>query len=753
MTLTRLLRPARGFIAAAVILMLAGCASGGEAAPALAPILQRPQTPEDVATRFLDLWKAGDYPAMYALLSPQSQAQVSLPVFQTAYQDALAIINPTEITYALLSSRIQGASAEVLYNLSFVAPVFGTIPDNERTMRLVQSGNGWGIAWSTMDIINGMVTGSRIDLSSRRSPRAEIYDRNGSVLVEQGGTLTALYAAQQDMPNVDACLDLLARVLMRHRYDLERYFARFNPETLFYIGEIDAETDAAEGQTIRSTCGVSSSFERQTRRYVGYGGAAQVTGYISFIPQDQVESYAARGYASGELVGRTGVEREFEEFLAGAPEKVLRVISPANIVLRELAGRAGTDPLPVTLTIDRQLQMAAAQAVADAYNYAYPSGNWGSPVHSPGAGVVVLDVKTGAVRALVSFPYFDPGLFNPDTPALAQYPTWIADLQSDPRQPFTNRVTQQQYFPGSTFKIVTTAAAASEGVMNEPTFDCQIEWDGRERYGDSSSPRYDWRRFELPDSPFSKPAGPVTMSQALMASCNPFFYEMGARLFLRGPDTLTRYARQMGFGAATRINVLPEVSGSLPPTASVEQGINEAIGQGGVQVTLIQMARMVAAIANGGTLYRPYLVERIGGQDGTKPIFQGEPEAAGSIGLSDEALAVVREGMCGVVSNTELGTASFVFTGAAYTVCGKTGTAQSGRIEPYGWFVAYAPAENPEIAIAAMVEFSREGSETAAPIIRRILDAYFQQPYAPFPEWWNTIEYIPLEIPANQTGG
>lgn len=753
MTLTALIRLLRGLIAAVVVFIMAGCAGGGEAAPGLAPILQGPQTPQDVATRFLDSWKAGDYPAMYALLSPQSQAEVSLPVFQTAYQDALAIINPTEITYAVLSSRIQGASAEVLYNLSFVAPVFGTISDNERTLRLVQSGSGWSIAWSTMDIINGMASGSRVDLSSRRSPRAEIYDRNGSVLVEQGGTMIALYGAQQDMPDVSACLDLLARVLMRHRYDLEQYFGRFNAETLFYIGEIDAETDAAEGQTIRDTCGVSSTFDRQTRRYVGYGGAAQVTGYISFIPQDEVENYAARGYESGELVGRTGVEREFEEFLAGAPEKVLRIISPANVVLRELAGRAGTDPLPVTLTIDRRLQMAAAQAVVDAYNYAYPSGNWGSPVHSPGAGMVVLDVKTGAVRALVSFPYFDPGLFNPDTPALAQYPTWIADLQSDPRQPFTNRVTQQQYFPGSTFKIVTTAAAASEGVMTEPTFDCQIEWDGRERYGDSSSPRYDWRRFELPDSPFSKPAGPITMSQALMASCNPFFYEMGARLFLRGPDVLTGYARQMGFGTATNVTVLPEVSGSLPPTTSVEQGINEAIGQGGVQVTLIQQARMVAAIANGGTLYRPYLVERIGGENGTTPIFQGEPEVAGTIGLSEEALAVVREGMCGVVSNTDLGTASFVFTGAAYTVCGKTGTAQSGRVEPYGWFVAYAPADNPEIAIAGMVEFSREGSETAAPIIRRILDAYFQQPYAPFPEWWNTLEYIPLEIPANQTGG
>lgn len=123
--------------------------------------------------------------------------------------------------------------------------------------------------------------------------------------------------------------------------------------------------------------------------------------------------------------------------------------------------------------------------------------------------------------------------------------------------------------------------------------------------------------------------------------------------------------------------------------------------------------------------------------------------------LDNATLSVIREGMCGVVNNTELGTASFVFFGytgrfekynAPYVACGKTGTAQSGRVEPYGWFVTYAPKDNPQIAIAAMVEFGREGSETAAPIVRRVLDAYFKAEPAPYPNWWNTLEYIPLEI-------
>ena len=254
------------------------------------------------------------------------------------------------------------------------------------------------------------------------------------------------------------------------------------------------------------------------------------------------------------------------------------------------------------------------------------------------------------------------------------------------------------------------------------------------------------------------------MAQALMSSCNPFFYEMGARLFtLRGPDALLNYARRMGFGTQTGVGLAEaEAAGTLPNPTSVEQGINEAIGQGGVQVTILQMARMVAGIANGGIVYQPYVVQQVGGTDGMPITFTGESRVAGQMNLDNATLSVIREGMCGVVNNTELGTASFVFYGytgrfekynAPYVACGKTGTAQSGRVEPYGWFVTYAPKDNPQIAIAAMVEFGREGSETAAPIIRRVLDAYFKAEPAPYPEWWNTIEYIPLEIKDGQTGG
>jgi penicillin-binding protein 2 len=161
---------------------------------------------------------------------------------------------------------------------------------------------------------------------------------------------------------------------------------------------------------------------------------------------------------------------------------------------------------------------------------------------------------------------------------------------------------------------------------------------------------------------------------------------------------------------------------------------------------------MVAAVANGGTLYRPYIVQQVGGADGATPSFEAEPEIVGNIGLSDEVLEQIRTGMCAVTTDTRLGTAWFDFEDMDYVVCGKTGTAQSGRREPHGWFVAYAPADDPQIAVAAMVEFSREGSETAAPIVRRIIDAYMGRPVYGYPSWWNETEYVPLPVPDDATG-
>jgi len=484
--------------------------------------------------------------------------------------------------------------------------------------------------------------------------------------------------------------------------------------------------------------------ERQTRRYFGHGAAVHVTGYIGQIPAEQLDRWISLGYEQGDLVGLMGVENAYDGVLAGRPDRVLQIGEPGGAVLRELAGTEGSAPQSVTLTIDRDLQYAAAQAMSDAFSYAEPS--WGS--RSPGGAAVVLDVQTGAVLALVSYPMFDPGIFNPDTYAVNPGDT-IAGLNTDLRRPFTNRVTQQQYAPGSTFKIITTAAAVSENLIApDEQFDCVLEWDGS-RFGDTLPARPDWRKTDGEEA-----AGILSVTQALTASCDPFYYEMGARLFNeRGPDALVEYARVMGLGAPVGLDpILPEAPGNLAPPISVEAAINNAIGQGNVQLPPIQMAQMVAAVANGGTLYQPYLVQQVGGQDGTEATFQATPTAVRDLGLSDEVLQILHDGMCQVTVDTHLGTAWGAFEKTNYWACGKTGTAQTAQIEPHAWFVAFAPAENPEIAVVVMVEHSREGSEVAAPIARRIIDAYLGEPYNNYPPWWQD-EYEPLNIPVGGTGG
>ncbi|NJO84419.1 MAG: hypothetical protein HC828_17670 [Blastochloris sp.] len=441
-------------------------------------------------------------------------------------------------------------------------------------------------------------------------------------------------------------------MLLRSRTELATLYNTFNAETIFAVGDIDTETYNAYEAQLLSLCNIRTD-TRTTRRYVGHGIASHVIGYVGQISAEALERLEGQGYQEGDLVGFSGIEETYEAQLAGEPERFLQVTDPEGIVLRELAGTPGTQPQSVTLTLDLELQWAAAQALNDAYNYA--ATNWASPVHSPGGGVVVLDVDTGAVLAMASYPSFDPGIFGPDTPIFL-VGDYISQLTSDTRRPFLNRVAQNSYAPGSTFKIVTLAAAAEERLWNpDELFYCGMEWQGQ-AFGDTQPVRLDWRATEnLEENRFA--TGDVSMAEALMASCNPFFYQMGAQLFnTRGASMLVDYARRMGFGRNTGFNTtLPEVAGQLPEIRSVEQSINTAIGQDDTQVTILQMARMMAALGNGGTLYRPYVVQQVGRGEGGEPSFVAQPQVEGQLNLSDSTMALLQEAMCNVTLQERVG--------------------------------------------------------------------------------------------------
>jgi penicillin-binding protein 2 len=715
-----------------------------------APVIQLlPQTPEQVVASFLDAWGRRDYDAMYALIAPQSQQLTPPDVFRTVYSTDDAVVGLTGMTHTILATETQGSTTIVRYDLTLQSDIYDEFVDSGRMMRLIQVGDLWRIAWSRMDIFEGLAPGTLLETITERAPRGNILDRDGDFLVEENGTVTTVLVQRISMPNIVDCYTTLARVFRFDYDDLQARLDAFNADTIVPVGDLDVETYLANEGEMIDNCNIQS-YDRQTRRYAGHGALAHVTGAIGQIRAEELDFWRSRGYEQDDLVGLSGVERQFEETLAGEPERVLRIREPGGAIVREITRVSGREPQDVRLTIDLDLQIAAAQAIADAFNYAAP--NWAQTGRSPGGGVVILDVNTGAVLAMTSWPTYDPGIFNPDTP-LFLVGEYILSLRNDARRPFFNRTIQEQYPPGSTFKIITTAAALAEGVWRaDQIFTCGLRWEGRP-FGDTLPERTDWRVLEEN----REAAGDITPAQALASSCNPFYYQMGALLYRRNPTSLMDYARRMGLGSLTGLDLTnpPEVAGQLPPIRATDEAISSAIGQSNVAVTMLQMAHMVSGVANGGDLYRPYLIEQIGDADPTTPRLDSQ------MGISSSVLATVREGMCEVTTDTTYGTAWFVFgdpssgiPSTPYIPCGKTGTAQTGR-EPHGWFVAFAPNEDPQIAIAVMIENSREGSETAAPIVRRILDSYFEvapELVAAYPRWWTT-SYVPLPIPEGTTGG
>ncbi|MBE0689997.1 MAG: hypothetical protein IH587_07745, partial [Anaerolineae bacterium] len=564
---------ALAFLVMLLFSLLGACASlsttpGSDSQPGIQLL---PQAPEQVASAFWEAWGRHDYAAMYALLSPESQSLYPDSVFTTTYENDDAVIGTEAIDFAVHDTLQQGVTTVITYDLTIQSSFYGQIDDPGRTIRLTQSPNGWRIAWSRMDIFDGLAPTVVLEEVTVRQPRGNIYDREGRLLVEENGTVVTVSIQRSNFPDDAACLDTLTRVFRISYRDLDDLFDFYGSGFLFPIGDLDPDVYAVNEQEMANNCAIQS-FTRETRRYAGHGALAHVTGAIAQIQGPELEFWRSKGYASDALVGNSGIERQYEEVLAGEPERVLRLREPGGSIVREIARVSGTGPQDITLSIDLDLQTTVAQALSDAFNYA--SASWAEEGRSPGGGVVVLDVNTGAVLAMASYPTYDPGIFNPDT-SIYLVGEYILSLQTDPRQPFFNRTIQEQYPPGSTFKIITTTAALAENIIQpDDNFFCDLTWDGSQ-YGDTLAERFDWRSLEQGDG--RHPTGDVTPELALASSCNPFYYQMGALLFRqRGPTTLMDYARRMGLGSPTGLDLETpqEVSGQIPPIRAVDEAIS-----------------------------------------------------------------------------------------------------------------------------------------------------------------------------------
>jgi len=440
--------------------------------------------------------------------------------------------------------------------------------------------------------------------------------------------------------------------------------------------------------------------------------AAHLLGRTGGVTAGEAEDYAAAGYAADAVIGRDGAERAFEELLRGQDgQRLVEVDEAGNVtaVVQEFPARSGGD---VYLTLDLRLQQAAEDALARQIGQLRDSG-----VAAEGGAAVALRVDSGEVLAMASYPTYSQASFHADYTALS----------ADPLSPLFNRAIMGRYAPGSTFKPITALAALTEGWIGvEDTLPCE----GVYRY---FAPQYLYHCWVYRDR--GEVHGHLTSAEALQESCNCFFYEAGR---LCGIQALEDWAAAFGLGSPTGIE-LPGESGGVVAGPENRAGgwyagdtLQAAIGQSDHLYTPLQLASYMAALANGGKLYRPHLLHQAVAPDG-RILRQETAELRNTVAISDEIYDTIKEGMLAVTSD---GTASTVFSDYHIPVLGKSGSAQVSVGQANGLFILAAPADAPEIAVAVVIEHGASGNN-AARVAREILTAYFGEEApteAPAPE-------------------
>lgn len=682
------------------------------------------ETAGRVALSFLDAWQRQDFDTMYGLLSFSTRDSINRTDFERAYTTQQNIMTMNALSFEPRVMVPAGArAAQLSYDVTFETNILGSFTDANRVMTILRDQtNQWRVAWSTSDILQELRNGARLEFRSSTPSRANIYDRNGVILADNGGVMVEVFVVREDVADWPTCLAALSAALEQPTEQIEAIYAANPASWEVRAGRIEPGAYIEHEARLSDVCGATFP-AMPTRQYLPNGSVMpHILGHVSYPTAEQMDEVIRTGFNAETMIGQAGIERTWNETLMGQPGGRLTIVGADGRVVRVLAEVDSEPADSLWLTIEHELQQYVTRSIAEAYANSGPNG-WGST--SPGAAGVVMEVNTGEILALVSYPSYDANAYTTFPAVSREIAEEIkARVANDPRVPQLNRPLQGTYSAGSTFKVIDSMALLDTGLYNVNTsYVCGGIWNYE---GDV---RYDW---------LAGGHGGLTTRTAIRQSCNPFFYQAGFVLNQRDPYLLPEYARRMGLGVPTGLQDLPEAIGLIPDPEfirvtraypwSYADAVNLAIGQGEMSVTPLQMTRMYAAIANGGTLYRPQLVRERGILD--ERTFVATPDAMSEFGFSQVAIETVQQGLCDVTS-TRNGTAWHIFNLPTESptlelgVCGKTGTAQTPQPQSHSWFVAYAPAQNPEIVTLVMVENSGEGSAIAAPIVERILEYYF----------------------------
>ncbi len=668
--------------------------------------------PNEAVRSYLDAWKAGDYTAMYDMLTTISKDFISFEDFSQRYSHVTQEAVISDISYEILQVLTTPTNAQVSYKLSLLSSLVGML-QSQTQMNLSLENEVWKVVWDDSIIMSELAGGNRLSLETIWPTRGIIYDRNGNTLsADTRAVAISIVPSAVEEDQTAGLLNTMALVSgLPATYWSAKIFNEDNPYVM-PLYEIPYSTFEEYENRISNHYNVLGATSFDTRlSYLNEAGGPSV-GWVGAIPLEELDQWIAKGYPTGAQIGRSGVEAWAEESLAGKPSADLYLVTKDDQMLTRLASVETEPSQSVYTTLDEDLQLWAEESLQGFVGAA-----------------VVLERDTGRVLAIASSPTYNPNyadLNNPNSLWNNYFP--------DNAGYFFNRATQGQYPPGSIFKVITMSAALEAGAyQRDSVINCEHTWQGPD-----GIEYVDWTlEKERPAS------GELTLVEGLMRSCNPWFYQIGATLYSQGETSaVADMARGFGLGSPTGIDVFPEESGQINNPddqtgggSSMSKAIQQGIGQSDTLITPIQAAVYTAALGNGGTLYRPQMIERIENVAGENT-FEFTPVENGKLPISDDTLAAVKEGMLMVTQNTR-GTAYNTFINRSIKVWGKTGTAQTSTEYPHAWFIGFTDQQNenvPDIAIAVLVEFEGDGSEFGAPIFRRLMEVYFYgQPSSVFP--------------------
>ena len=550
------------------------------------------------------------------------------------------------------------------------------------------------------DYYNSLAEGNRLRAIPLAAMRGVMYDRNGQILVGSRPSFMVTYVPTQGKMT-DEEADKLSRLL---NMPADKILEKAGKVKNSYVPTVlaqDLTPDVVTKVEERRNELPGISVDVQPIRYYPYDMmAAQIFGYVGQIDEDDMERLKGEdGVSNVTQIGRAGLESYYDDVLRGKDGSRQVEVDASGSPVMEVERKNPVQGHNIHLTLDLNLQTALEKAM---------DTQIAQGIGVSGIAAVAVDPNTGAVLAMASRPAYNPNWF---TRGITES-EW-KQINGNPNHPMENRVIAGEYPPGSTFKLITGAAALElkKITPDEMIFDSGRHWlvDMRNAGGEA--------------------LGWINFTEALAKSDNVYFYELGRRV---GIDKLAEYAKMFGMGQKTGIAMRGEAAGLVASEEYKEKNyhqdwylgdtFNSAIGQGFQLVTPLQAAMIVSEVANGGIQYKPFIVSRIDNLDGT-PYKIFAPEQTGTLEVSKSTLDLIREGMRNVAE--ESGTAGSLFAGFPVQVAGKTGTAENFSGRDHGWFVAFAPYDHPRIVIAVLTEQGGFGASSSGPIVRAMLEEFF----------------------------